>query len=539
MRAKPPTKKSEDSVSATIWELMSNTRDIRVLYVEDNDLVRESMRELIAAYGMEVTTASNGMEALERYEESLQEGNVPYDIVATDIRMPKMGGIELIEKIRALNERQLIVVLSAHNESDELFRLIELEVSHFLPKPIVIDEFEMVMGRVISIIDQRRQFRKMHEELERTKRLAEEATRYKSQFLANMSHEIRTPLNAIIGFINLLSEGEDDEVKLKYLDIIKNASDSLLQIINDILDISKIESGKLEIEPFNFKPYRELMSIAELFQVKAAEKEITFTIDYGQRIPELLYGDALRIKQILTNLLSNAIKFTPEGGTVKCRMDYHDGTLSIEVEDQGIGISGEQQEKIFQPFMQADGSIVRKYGGTGLGLTISMQLSRLLGGQLSLQSQEGQGSIFTLQIPVPVGKEVKSEEDDDLSSLQGHILMVEDYEANRMFVGIILENAGLSYEIAKDGCEAVEKFKAGRFDLILMDENMPNMNGTEATKRILQLEREHDIPHTPVISLTANALKGDRERFLEAGFDDYLSKPIDPKKLLRTLKRYL
>ena len=539
MRAKPPTKKSEDSVSATIWELMSNTRDIRVLYVEDNDLVRESMRELIAAYGMEVTTASNGMEALERYEESLQEGNVPYDIVATDIRMPKMGGIELIEKIRALNERQLIVVLSAHNESDELFRLIELEVSHFLPKPIVIDEFEMVMGRVISIIDQRRQFRKMHEELERTKRLAEEATRYKSQFLANMSHEIRTPLNAIIGFINLLSEGEDDEVKLKYLDIIKNASDSLLQIINDILDISKIESGKLEIEPFNFKPYRELMSIAELFQVKAAEKEITFTIDYGQRIPELLYGDALRIKQILTNLLSNAIKFTPEGGTVKCRMDYHDGTLSIEVEDQGIGISGEQQEKIFQPFMQADGSIVRKYGGTGLGLTISMQLSRLLGGQLSLQSQEGQGSIFTLQIPVPVGKEVKSEEDDDLSSLQGHILMVEDYEANRMFVGIILENAGLSYEIAKDGCEAVEKFKAGRFDLILMDENMPNMNGTEATKRILQLEREHDIPHTPVISLTANAHKGDRERFLEAGFDDYLSKPIDPKKLLRTLKRYL
>jgi len=526
-------------VSATIWELMSNTRDIRVLYIEDNDLVRESMRELIAAYGMEVTTASNGMEALEHYEESLQEGNVPYDIVATDIRMPKMDGIELIEKIRALNERQLIVVLSAHNESEALFRLIELEVSHFLPKPIMIDEFETVMGRVISIIDQRRQFQKMHEELERTKRLAEEATRYKSQFLANMSHEIRTPLNVIIGFINLLSEGEDDEVKLKYLDIIKNASDSLLQIINDILDISKIESGKLEIEPFNFKPYRELMSIAELFQVKAAEKEITFTIDYAQCIPELLYGDALRIKQILTNLLSNAIKFTPEGGTVKCRIDYYDGTLSIEVEDEGIGMSGAQQEKIFQPFMQADGSIVRKYGGTGLGLMISMQLSRLLGGHLSLQSQEGHGSIFTLQIPVPEGKEVEVNENEDLSSLQGHILMVEDYEANRMFVGIILENAGLSYEIAKDGCEAVEKFKAGRFDLILMDENMPNMNGTEAAKRILQMEREYDIPHTPVISLTANALKGDRERFLEAGFDDYLSKPIDPKKLLRTLKHYL
>jgi signal transduction histidine kinase len=462
-----------------------------------------------------------------------------YDIVLTDINMPKINGIDLIEKIRQINERQIIIVISAHNELDILLKLIELEISNFLVKPIEIHQFEKVFARALNIVHQRRKYYRLHEDLQRTKMLAEQATKHKSQFLAKMSHEIRTPLNAIIGFITLLREKETDETKLKYLDIISNSSDSLLQIINDILDISKIESGKLEIESQNFNPYKDLITTAELFQAKAAEKDIVLKIKYNSSIPELLYGDVLRIKQIFSNLLSNAIKFTPDGSVVKSVIWYKNGYLNILVKDYGIGISEEQQKKIFQPFTQADGSIVRKYGGTGLGLTISMELSRLLGGELQLKSVEGKGSTFVLTLPVPLGKEEKRDEEDSIMSLDGHILVVEDYEANRMFVAIILENAGLTYEMANDGVEAIEKFKNGKFDLILMDENMPKLNGTEATKEILKIEKEQGLKHTPIISLTANALKGDREQFLAAGFDDYLSKPIDPQKLLKTMKHLL
>jgi signal transduction histidine kinase len=497
------------------------------------------MAELLQYYCSSIDIAVDGQEALEKYEAYFQKMNRHYDIVLTDINMPRMNGIELIEKLREINERQIIIVISAHNELSILLRLIELEISHFIVKPIEIEQFEKVFSRAVNIVHQRRKYHKLHNDLQKTKILAEQATQYKSQFLANMSHEIRTPLNAIIGFITLLSEKETDAVKLKYLDVIKNSSDSLLQLINDILDISKIESGKFEIEPQNFNPYKDLVSTAELFQAKAAEKDIVLKIKYNYSMPELLYGDVLRIRQVFSNLLSNAIKFTPEGSIVKCIIWYKNGRLNIIVKDYGIGISEEEQKKIFQPFTQADGSIVRRYGGTGLGLTISMELSKLLGGELTLKSKEGEGSIFKLSLPMPLGKEEIELEDEIVSRLQGHILVVEDYEANRMFVGIILENAGLTFEMANDGLEAIEKFKTGNYDLILMDENMPNLNGTEATKEILKIEKEKGLAHTPIISLTANALKGDRELFLAAGFDDYLSKPIDPQNLLKTMKRLL
>jgi signal transduction histidine kinase/CheY-like chemotaxis protein len=415
--------------------------------------------------------------------------------------------------------------------------LIDLEVTHFVLKPLHFKRFEKVLRHALEIMLQRREYKKMTENLTVAKRIAEESTDQKSRFLANMSHEIRTPLNAITGFIKLLEEGEEDETKLKYLKIIKNSSESLLQIINDILDISKIESGKLTIEPYNFNPYEDLIMIAELFQAKAAEKKIVFQIRYNNNMPQVLHGDALRIKQIFTNLLSNAIKFTPEGSKVKCVIWYKNGKLHIKVKDYGIGISEEKQQTIFEPFRQADGSTVRTYGGTGLGLSISLELARLLGGKLSLGSQEGKGSTFTLSLPLKEGKEIVEEREESIT-IQAHVLIVEDYEANRMFLSIILENAGISYEMANDGLEALEKFKSGRYDVILMDENMPNMGGMEAMKEILKIEEKENKPHTPVISLTANALQGDRERFLKAGFDDYLSKPVDPKSLINAIGRF-
>jgi len=524
----------------TIQELLEQDSKLSILYVEDNEFVRESTMDLLDIYFESVDIAFDGVDGLEKYKAYYEEHGEFYDIILTDINMPRMNGIEMIENIHQFNDRQNIIVLSAHNEPENLLKLIDLEITNFILKPIDIDRFQKVFSHVIEIIQQKRQFKMMNENLTISKQMAEQASQLKSQFLANMSHEIRTPLNAIMGFITLLNENETDEQKLKYLKIIKNASDSLLQIINDILDISKIESGKLVIEPYNFNPYKDLIEIAELFQAKAAEKNIVFNIKYNQSIPKILYGDLLRIKQIYSNLLSNAIKFTPEGSKVKSVVWYKDGYLNIIVKDYGIGISEEKQKTIFEPFTQADGSTARKYGGTGLGLTISLELAHLLGGKLTLKSTEGKGSTFHLSIPVPIGEEEKEESDtiDDLN-LDGHILIVEDYEANRMFVSIVLDNAGITYEMAHDGLEAIEKFKTGQYDLILMDENMPNMGGMEATKEILKMEKEQNLKHTPIISLTANALQGDKERFLAAGFDDYLTKPIEPDLLLKTIAKHI
>ncbi len=259
-------------------------------------------------------------------------------------------------------------------------------------------------------------------------------------------------------------------------------------------------------------------------------------------MPNVLYGDALRIKQILSNLLSNAIKFTPKGSNVKCIVWYKNGALNIRVKDYGIGIAADKQESIFDSFSQADSSTAREYGGTGLGLTISAKLTEMLGGTLTLKSVEGQGSCFLLRIAMPFGKEAKEVVSDPLNTedlLNKHILLVDDMESNQMFIGIILGNAGMTHEVANNGLEAIEKFKSGKYDLILMDENMPRLGGVGATKEILQIERERNLAHTPIISLTANALKGDRERFLNAGMDDYLSKPIAPDTLLRVLGNYL
>ncbi len=526
-------------VSRPIQELLQEAGELSILYVEDNAMVRESTMELLKMFFDHVDVAGDGEEGLRKYQAYHEKHQCYYDIVLTDINMPKMNGIEMTRQIKAIHDRQNMIALSAHNESNYLLDLIDLEVSNFILKPIEIERFEKVFSHVIEVIIQKRQFKQMNENLARSKRLAEEAMQQKSQFLANMSHEIRTPLNAIVGFIKLLEEKETDKEKLKYMHIIKNSSDSLVQIINDILDISKIESGKLKIEPYNFNPYDDLISVAELFQAKAAENYIDFKIKYNNYMPSVLYGDALRIKQIFTNLLSNAIKFTPEGSIVKSVVWYKNGRLNILVKDYGIGISEEKQKSIFEPFTQADGSTARVYGGTGLGLTISLELSRMLGGELTLKSEVGKGSAFKLSVPLPLGKEEEDAQEDEDIALSGHVLIVEDYEANRMFLSIILENFGLTYEMANDGLEAIEKFKTGRYDLILMDENMPNMGGMDAAKQIAVLEEESGLEHTPVVSLTANALKGDKERFLAAGFDGYLSKPIDPTLLKRTIAPFL
>ncbi|MEE8589285.1 MAG: PAS domain-containing protein, partial [Sulfurimonadaceae bacterium] len=413
----------------------------------------------------------------------------------------------------------------------------EVEETLSLMNSMLVNSYEKQKLKTDEVSEANSKLEESHNEMEAAKAEAERASCSKSEFLANMSHEIRTPLNAMNGFISLLKDDESDKEKLKYLDNIEHSSETLLQIINDILDCSKIESGKLEIEKIDFQPKKELYSTAKLFQAKAAEKEIALDINCHEDIPNVLHGDVLRLKQVLSNLLSNAIKFTDSKGEISCRIKYDEEVLSFRVKDSGIGIAEDKLQHVFESFSQADSSIVREYGGTGLGLTISAKLVEMLGGELKVESQLGMGSTFFFSVPVGLGEELaeEDEQDEQMTEIQGHLLLVEDNDANRMFVGIILSGAGLTYETANNGIEAVEKFRDGKFDLILMDENMPKLNGIGATKEILQIEQEKGLEHTPIVALTANALVGDRQLFIDAGMDDYLAKPLEPVQLIQKI----
>ena len=376
------------------------------------------------------------------------------------------------------------------------------------------------------------------------------AERTKSNFLSNMSHEIRTPLNAIIGFITLLKEEEENKEKLAYINTIENSSLSLVHIINDILDFSKIENSKLDIVPIAFNPHKEFQDLIDLFQISAKEKEINLKIKITQELPNYILSDSLRLRQIISNLLSNAIKFTNEKGKITLRVRYNQkrNYLFVSIRDNGIGIAKDKHTKVFEVFSQSDNSITRKYGGTGLGLTISAKLIRLLGGKLELKSSEGKGSIFYFSIPAAtvynhdalINKEAEKEKiKKNKIEFNSKILLVEDNEANQMFMKIILKKYKLDIDLANDGIEAVDKFINNKYDLILMDENMPNKNGIEATKDIIKHEKEKNLIHTPIIALTANALQGDKEKLINAGMDEYLSKPLNKEHLITILNKYL
>ena len=399
------------------------------------------------------------------------------------------------------------------------------------------------MGSITDITD----LKETQNELREEKDKALKAERAKSEFLANMSHEIRTPLNAILGFVGLLKDNEKDIEKLKYLTTVDDSSKSLLEIINDILDFSKIDSGKIDIERVDFDTFKEFETVAALFKAKFEEKDIDFGIDLDSKVPKYLNSDIQKLRQVISNLLSNAVKFTPHGKSVVLKIDFSDKKLYVEVRDEGIGIPKNVQANIFNAFSQADSSTTRKFGGTGLGLSISSSFIKLLGGKIKLESQENIGSKFYFSIPVEIGKEIINESETIVTfDLKGNILIVEDNKANQMFMKVILNKMKLDFDIACDGFEAVEAFvyshtneESEKYDAILMDENMPNMNGIEATKHILEYEKLHEIKHTPIIALTANALKGDRDKFLEAGMDEYLTKPIDKKELAKVLGAFL
>jgi len=377
---------------------------------------------------------------------------------------------------------------------------------------------------------------------------AEEANHAKSEFLANMSHEIRTPMNGLLGFVERLEKDEKDPERLKQFSIVRNSGQTLLVIINDILDFSKLESGKMTIEAFPCNLKEVIGSSIGIFKSLSSAKNINLHDIVDESLPRCIVGDQTRLKQVIYNLMNNAIKFTSEGGSISLQARYNKdkGTLYMAVIDTGVGIAQESVDKIFEAFGQEDASTTRKFGGTGLGLTISSRLISMMGGELKVKSKVGEGSRFYFEIPVEVCSETfetvekdSAEVPDEEVSLQGHVLIVEDNKTNCMLLGIILDDYGITYDMANDGAEAVLNFKHKTYDAILMDENMPNMNGIEATGLIREMEEEKSLIPTAIIAVTANAMAEDRQRFIDGGMDDYISKPYEEKDIVKVLKKFL
>ena len=380
--------------------------------------------------------------------------------------------------------------------------------------------------------------------------VAEAASRAKSEFLANMSHEIRTPMNAIIGFAQLALDSEPPAHQQGYLNKIKTSAMALLDIINDILDYSKIEAGRIEMEHVAFNLEEILRNVTQLFLPRIKEKGLELSIDIGTDVPLSLVGDPLRLGQVLSNLIGNAVKFTKTGEIqVRVETDERDEpgvVLRFTIRDTGIGLSKDQADRLFQPFTQADGSITRRYGGTGLGLTISRRLVELMDGAIAVSSAPGQGSIFSftarfachMSVPVVAEKAAPAITPYGMAHpIRGaRILLVEDNELNQEVEQKFLERAGLHVTIACNGNEALEWIRGERFDAVLMDLQMPEMDGFQACRLIRGLPEGKTIP---IIAMTAAAMSSDKQACLEAGMNDHVSKPIIAQELLGTLLKWI
>jgi len=605
---------------------------------------------------------------------------------------------EINDMAQKINQNRLLI--QEHSEEDkdfinEITQIVTLmrdgdfsERPYFEPNNPNLKELKTVFEELIELIadkikDQTEELEKVNTSLEdrvyhQTMELEEQikeithsrdkaiqAEIAKDEFLANMSHEIRTPLNAILGFVTILKKRIKEEKSLNYLNIIDTSGKSLLTIINDILDFSKIQSGKFAISKHYVEPVEEFSSAVLLFASKAYEKHIIYSVYVDPKMPSSINIDATRVKQVLSNLLSNAIKFTPEDGEIKVKVVIENKRLIISIQDNGIGISKENQTKVFSAFEQADGSTTRKYGGTGLGLSISSKLVSLMDGELDLVSEENKGSTFTLNIPIDIEDETPRElidkdiiskytfailnncvsckvqtkllrkylqdfgvvniieldkfsednydilifipddeyneeitlsskpslallrtasvklanlshikplyapfvprliveginelglksiknmaktqavienDEEDEQQYNGNILVAEDNKTNQTLIKLILMDYGVEHDIANDGEQAVEMFKKGDYDLVLMDENMPKLNGIGAMQQIKEYEKENALASTPVVALTASVLDTDKEKFLNAGMDGFVGKPIDTKELENIFNIYL
>lgn len=395
-----------------------------------------------------------------------------------------------------------------------------------------------------ELLDKKEELEQKVEQLEKTKAQAEKNSRAKTEFLSTISHEIRTPMNAIVGMTNLLSRENPREDQLEQLKILDFSAQSLLSLIDDVLNLSKIESGKIELEQSPFELYEWLKSVVDSFKHTADSRGISIRLDIDEEVPRYIVGDATRLTQILNNLISNAVKFTEEGGVVVGVhvLNKHDKRVRLQfnVADTGIGISEEKKEDVFESFAQEETHTTRRFGGTGLGLTISKKLVEMQNGNIYLDSKKGRGSIFTVVLDFEVADSAdrpsNSSKQDQLRD--AHILVVEDNKINQKVIERFLQKWEVSISLAEDGEEALRIVQENSVDLIFMDLQMPEMDGYETTRNIRKMENTNK-SDLPIIALTAAALSEVKEKVYAAGMNDFITKPFDPESLRNKIKQHL
>lgn len=406
-----------------------------------------------------------------------------------------------------------------------------------------------LMGTHADISERKR----VEAEGEKARELAERASRAKSEFLANISHEVRTPLNALMGLTRLLIDSPLNPEQKSWLDLMDSSAHALLALLDDVLDLSRIEAGKLTIEQVRFNLHDTLDEVSALYAEQARAKTLHWELNIAPGLPPRMLGDPGRLRQVLGNLLSNALKFTPRGGHIRVSAQALSaagtGTrlLRLQVQDSGVGISPKQQTTLFNAFTQADASTARRFGGSGLGLAICSRLLSLMGGSIELQSELGQGSTFTVTLPLNESAEVDTGPLSAPMALNevarvGQrfaglcVLVAEDHPVNELLMNQLLKRLGCTVRNARDGAQAVQLWTQGGVDLVLMDVQMPGSNGIEATQRIRELEIQKGLPHTPIVAVTANAMNGDREACLAAGMDSYTPKPVNLLALMHAME---